>query len=54
MSDDGGMMEKNVDELIEEMHEKKGKTVEYLQDSFSEEELTALNKQVSGKLHLEN
>ncbi len=54
-SDDGGMMdERNVDELIKKMHEKEGNTVEYLKESYSEEELANLNKQISGKLHLKN
>ncbi len=55
MSDDGGMMdERNVDELIKKMHEKEGNTVEYLKESYSEEELANLNKKISGELHLKN
>ncbi|MFP4001038.1 MAG: hypothetical protein ACOCTN_04820 [Candidatus Natronoplasma sp.] len=55
MSDDGGMMdERSVDELIEKMHEKKGETIDYLQKSFSEEELAKINKQISGQLHVKN
>lgn len=55
MSDNGGMMdERSVDELIKKMHEKKGETIEYLQKSFSEEELAKLNKQISGQLHVKN
>jgi len=55
MSDDGGMMdERSVDELIKKMHEKKGETIEYLQKSFSEEELAKLNKQIAGELHMKD
>ncbi len=55
MSDDGGMMdERSVDELIKKMHEKKGETIDYLQKTFSEEELAKLNKQISGELHVKN
>ncbi len=55
MSDDGGIMNgKKIDELVKKMHEKKGDTVDYLQKSFSEEELANLNKQIAGELHIRN
>jgi len=55
MSDDGGMMdEKRVDELLQKMHEKKGNTVEYLQKSFSDDELERLNKQISNEIHVKS
>jgi len=55
MSDDGGMMEdKRVDELLQKMHEKKGNTVEYLQESFSDDELAKLNEQISNEIHLKS
>ena len=55
MSDDGGMMdEKGVEELIKKMHEKKGETIEYLKDSFSEEELANIEKEIYGELQLKN
>jgi len=55
MSDDGGMMdEKKVDELLRKMHEKKGSTVEYLQKSFSDDELAKLNKQISNEIHVKS
>jgi len=55
MSDDGGMMdEKRVDDLLRKMHEKKGNTVEYLQKSFSDDELAKLNKQISNEIHVKS
>ncbi len=55
MSDDGGMMdERRVDELLQKMHEKKGNTVEYLQKSFSDDELATLNKQISNEIHVKS
>lgn len=53
MSDNGGLMEeRNVDELIKKMHEEKDNTVEYLRESFSEEELADLNQEIIGEIEL--
>lgn len=50
MSDDGGMMDADIDSLLEKMHEKKAKTPEFLQENFSKEELIQLEKAVNQKI----
>ncbi|MBS3781918.1 MAG: hypothetical protein KGY68_04850 [Candidatus Thermoplasmatota archaeon] len=45
---------KRVDDLLQKMHEKKGNTVEYLQKSFSEDELENLNKKISNEIHMKS
>ncbi len=50
MSDDGGMMDADIDSLLEKMHEKKAKTPEFLQENFSKEELVQLEKAVNQKI----
>ncbi len=55
MSDDGGLMDgRNVDELIKKMHEEKDHTVDYLRESFSEEELADLNREITAEIELSN
>ncbi|MBS3816851.1 MAG: hypothetical protein KGY76_04740 [Candidatus Thermoplasmatota archaeon] len=48
------MDKKRVNELLQKMHEKKGNTVEYLQKSYSEDELATLNKEISKEVQMKN
>ncbi|MEF8835473.1 MAG: hypothetical protein V5A76_04895 [Candidatus Thermoplasmatota archaeon] len=48
------MDERNVDELLQKMHEKKGNTIDYLQKSFSDDELESLNEQISNEIHMKS